>query len=81
MTISKILPLFKWAILCSDIIWLILCEYAPEEPSTLLVKVDALYYWAKLSDDCFCSKICLLYSLRTGCAAHAVTAIIRNKSD
>ena len=30
--------------------------------------VDALYYRTKLSDDCFCSKICLLYSLVSGLA-------------
>ena len=40
--------------------------------------LDALNKWAKLSGDCFCSKICMLYSLATGFAAHAVTAIIRN---
>ena len=39
-----------------------LCEYAPEEPSTLLVDVEALYKWAKLSGVCFCSKIYMLYS-------------------
>ena len=47
----------------------ILCEYAPEEPSTLLVDVDALYQWTKLSGDCILRKICLLYSLVTGFAA------------
>ena len=30
---------------------------------------------------CFYSKICMLYSLVTGFAAHVVTAIIRNYSD
>ena len=64
--------------LCSDSFWSILCEYAPEEPRTLLVDVDALYQWTKLSEDCFCSKICMLYSLVTAFATHAVTAIIRN---
>ena len=64
--------------LCSDSFWSILCEYAPEEPRTLLVDVDALYKWTKLSKDCFCGKICMLYSLVTAFATHAVTAIIRN---
>ena len=64
--------------LCSDSFWSILCEYAPEEPRTLLVDVDALYKWTKLSKDCFCGKNCMLYSLVTAFATHAVTAIIRN---
>ena len=64
--------------LCSDSFWSILCEYTPEEPRTLLVDVDALYKWTKLSKDSFCSKICMLYSLVTAFATHAVTAIIRN---
>ena len=64
--------------LCSDSFWSILCEYAPEEPRTLLVDVDALYKWTKLSKDCFCGKICMLYSLVPAFATHAVTAIIRN---
>ena len=64
--------------LCSDSFWSILCENAPEEPRTLLVDVDALYKWTKLSKDCFCGKICMLYSLVTAFATHAVTAIIRN---
>ena len=53
----------------------------PEEPSTLLVDVDALYQWTKHSGDCFCSKLCMLYSLVTGFAAHAALAIIKNWSD
>ena len=40
--------------------------------------LDALYSWAKLFGACFCSKICVLYSLVTDFAAHAVTAIIKN---
>ena len=64
--------------LCSDSFWSILCEYAPEEPITLLVDVDALYKWTELSEDCFCSKICMLYSLVTAFATHAVTAIMWN---
>ena len=43
----------------------------------LLVDVDTLCKWTKLSGDCFCSKICKLYSLVTGFAAHGATAIIR----
>ena len=38
------------------------------EPTISLVDVDALYYRTKLSGDCFCSKICLLYSLVSGLA-------------
>ena len=63
-----------WAILCIDSF----CEYAPEEPSILLVDVDALHQWTKLSGDYISSKVCMLYSLVTGFAAHAMTAIIRN---
>ena len=78
MVICKIWPLFKRANLCSNSFRKILCEYAPEEPSTLLEDVDALHKWTKLSGDCICSKICMLYSLLTGFAAHAAAAIIRN---
>ena len=45
---------------------------------TLLVDVDALYLWAKLSGDCFCSTICMLYFRMAGFASRAVTAIKRN---
>ena len=33
-----------------------------------MVDVDALYKCAKLYGDCFCDKICMLYSLVTGFA-------------
>ena len=58
-----------------------MCEYAPEKPRTLSVDADILHWWAKVSGDCVCSKICMLYSLVPGFAVHAVTAIIRNKND
>ena len=45
---------------------------------TLLVDVAALYLWAKLSGDCFCSTTCMLYSRMAGFAASAFTAIKRN---
>ena len=32
-------------------------SHGREEPNTLLVDVDVLYKWAKLSSDCFCNKI------------------------
>ena len=53
---------------------------AKEEPNTLMVDVEALYKWSKLSGNCFCSKICMLYCLVTSLffSAHAVTATIRN---
>ena len=72
------MSIVKWAILCSDSILYILREYAPEEPSTVLVDEDAFYQWTKLSGYCICSKVCMLYFLVTGFAAHAATAIIRN---
>ena len=68
MTICKISPLFE--LFCA------MTVFDGGEPGTLLVDIDILYYWAKLSDDCFCSKICMLSPLVSSFAVQVVTAII-----